>query len=108
MSAPRDLAEVRMRIDELDSEVVRLLAQRQELVRTAAGFKSDEQAVRAPDRVERVIAAVRDRAVTAGLAPEVAEAVWRAMIAAFIDLELHEHRRNTDMTAADPVPHQEP
>ncbi|MGW1990932.1 chorismate mutase [Embleya sp. NPDC001921] len=104
MSTPLDLTEVRTRIDELDCEVVRLLARRQELVRTAAGFKSDEQAVRAPDRVERVIAAVRDRAVTAGLAPEVAEAVWRAMIAAFIDLELHEHRRNTEVAAADPVP----
>ncbi|MFE3002613.1 chorismate mutase [Nocardia sp. NPDC059246] len=91
MSAPRSLAEVRTRIDVLDGDLIRLLAERQELVRAAATFKADEQAVRAPDRVERVVALARERADAAGLAPAVAEAVWRAMIGAFIDLELDEH-----------------
>lgn len=85
------LDEVRARIDGIDGELVRLLAERQGLVRAAAAFKTDEQAVRAPDRVERVVALARRRAADAGLAPEVAEAVWRAMIAAFIELELAEH-----------------
>jgi isochorismate pyruvate lyase len=85
------LDEVRARIDRIDGELVRLLAERQGLVRSAAAFKADEQAVRAPDRVERVVALARRRAADAGLAPEVAEAVWRSMIAAFIDLELAEH-----------------
>ncbi|MFD0205711.1 MULTISPECIES: chorismate mutase [Saccharothrix] len=88
---PTSLAEVRERIDVIDSELVRLLAQRQGLVRAAAAFKSDDQAVRAPDRVARVIASVRDRAVDAGLEPAVAEAVWRAMIDAFIEVELAQH-----------------
>jgi isochorismate pyruvate lyase len=85
------LAEVRARIDDIDDELVRLLAERQRLVRAAAAFKADEQAVRAPDRVEQVVALARRRAAGADLAPEVAEAVWRSMIAAFIDLELAEH-----------------
>ncbi|MEU6579470.1 chorismate mutase [Nocardia sp. NPDC046763] len=91
MSAPRSLAEVRTRIDVLDGDLIRLLAERQELVRAAATFKADEQAVRAPDRVERIVTLARERADAAGLAPAVAEAVWRAMIGAFIDLELDEH-----------------
>lgn len=91
--APRSLAEVRDRIDGIDAELVALLTRRQALVQAAAAFKTDEQAVRAPDRVEKVIAAVRERAEAAGLAPEVAEAVWRAMIGAFIALELTEHQR---------------
>jgi isochorismate pyruvate lyase len=88
---PASLDEIRDRIDALDAEVVRLLARREELVRAAAGFKKDEQAVRAPDRVERVVAAARAEAERAGLSPQVAEAVWRAMIAAFVDLELTAH-----------------
>lgn len=88
---PASLAEVRARIDVIDSELVRLLAQRQGLVRAAASFKSDDQAVRAPDRVAQVVASVRERARDAGLEPAVAEAVWRAMIGAFIELELAEH-----------------
>ncbi|MFC4906072.1 chorismate mutase [Actinomadura gamaensis] len=89
---PRSLDEVRARIDALDGELVRLLAERQRLVEAAAAFKTDEQAVRAPDRVERVVANARRRAEAANLSPAVAESVWRAMIAAFIDLELDEHR----------------
>ncbi|APA95795.1 chorismate mutase [Nocardia seriolae] len=91
MSAPQTLAEVRTGIDELDGELIRLLASRQELVRAAATFKSDEQAVRAPDRVEQVVALARTRAAAEGLEPTVAEAVWRAMSSAFIALELTEH-----------------
>ncbi|MFG2292494.1 chorismate mutase [Streptomyces sp. NPDC048603] len=89
------LNEVRTGIDAIDAELVGLLARRQTLVRAAAGFKKDEDAVRAPDRVERVVAAARAKAEAEGLAPEVAEAVWRAMITAFIDLELTEHRATT-------------
>ncbi|MFJ8583709.1 chorismate mutase [Streptomyces sp. NPDC093595] len=94
MSEPQSLAEVRAHIDALDTELTALLARRQELVRRAAGFKTDEATVRAPGRVEHVVAAARARAEAAGLAPEVAEAVWRAMIAAFIDLELAEFSRD--------------
>jgi isochorismate pyruvate lyase len=89
------LADVRSRIDDLDTQLVALLAARQKLVEAAAGFKRDEHAVRAPDRVEQVVSAVRAKATTAGLDPTVAETVWRAMIAAFIDLELARHREAT-------------
>ncbi|GAB2651307.1 chorismate mutase [Nocardia goodfellowii] len=95
MSVPQSLAEVRARIDALDGDLIRLLAERQALVRAAATFKTDQRAVRAPDRVERVVALARERATESGLAPEVAEAVWRAMIGAFVELELTEHAELT-------------
>jgi isochorismate pyruvate lyase len=91
MPDPRSLEEVRARIDDIDADLIRLLAERQSVVRTAAAFKADEQAVRAPARVAQVIAKARERAVTAGLDPAVAESVWRAMTDAFIRLEMAEH-----------------
>lgn len=100
MSDPHTLDEVRTRIDAIDGELVRLLADRQALVRVAATFKSDHRAVGAPERVERVVALARERAAAAGLAPEVAEAVWRAMIGAFIELELTEHAELHPTTTA--------
>jgi isochorismate pyruvate lyase len=95
-SDPTSLADVRARIDAVDTDLVRLLAHRESLVRAAAAFKADADAVRAPDRVQQVIAAVRERAAAAGLCPAVAEAVWRAMITAFVDLELDQHARTGD------------
>ncbi|MFC9893026.1 chorismate mutase [Nocardia sp. NPDC127579] len=100
MSDLHSLDDVRARIDTLDGDLIRLLADRQALVRVAATFKTDQQAVRAPDRVERVVALARERATSAGLAPEVAEAVWRAMIGAFIELELTEHATLARTTTA--------
>lgn len=88
----RTLADVRRKIDALDADLVRRLAERERLVRAAAAFKTDEQAVRAPGRVEEVIGKVRALAAEAGGSPEVVERVYRAMIGAFIELELTEHR----------------
>lgn len=82
-----DLAEVRRGIDGIDEQIVTLLARRQRHVERAAGFKSSEDAVRAPDRVEQVIARVRAVAAACEANPDVVEATYRAMIEAFIDLE---------------------
>ncbi|MET7709860.1 chorismate mutase [Micromonospora sp. NPDC005413] len=90
------LTDIRARIDELDGELVGLLARREALVRRAAPLKSDQQAVRAPDRVAQVVARVRALANEAGADPDLIERIYRGMIQAFIDMETDEHRRLTD------------
>ncbi|GAA4872295.1 chorismate mutase [Actinomycetospora straminea] len=90
------LDEVRAAIDRIDDQIVVLLAQRQEQVRAAAAFKSDDAAVRAPARRAAVIARLRQRAEEEGVHPDVVAATYTAMIDAFIALELgvlhaHEH-----------------
>ncbi|MEV4498133.1 chorismate mutase [Micromonospora arborensis] len=89
------LTEIRARIDELDGELVGLLARREALVRRAAPLKGDRQAVRAPDRVAQVVARVRALANEAGADPNLVERIYRGMIQAFIDLETDEHQRLT-------------
>ena len=81
------LDEVRANIDRLDRGIVRLMAERGGFVLQAARFKATEAEVAAPDRVEQVIGKVRALAADAGLEPQVAEAAYRAMIAAFIEAE---------------------
>lgn len=99
------IEDVREQIDSLDRHIVELIAERQRWVVAAGALKTDESAVRAPARVEQVIAKVRGLAKDAGASPEVVESTYRAMIAAFIDLELHHHRiglpaeRHTDELA---------
>lgn len=86
------LADVRRRIDDLDRDVVRLLAHRGLLVAEAGRLKADAAAVRAPDRVEQVVTRVRGLATELGADPVVVERTYRAMIGAFIELELGVHR----------------
>ncbi len=85
------LDEVRHNIDRLDQHIVALLAERGQYVSQAARFKKDADGVKAPQRVEQVIAKVRDLSHALGANPDVTEQVYRAMIAAFIRQELAEH-----------------
>jgi isochorismate pyruvate lyase len=93
--ATPDLAGIRAAIDELDGEMVGLLARREQLVRRAAPLKGDQQSVRAPERVAQVVARVRALAGEAGADPDLVERIYRGMIQAFIDMESTEHRRLT-------------
>ncbi|QIE90321.1 chorismate mutase [Pseudomonas nitroreducens] len=85
------IEQAREQIDRLDQSIVHLLAERGAYVRQAARFKKDSDAVRAPQRVEQVIAKVTALARESGAPIEVVEQVYRAMIEAFIQAELAEH-----------------
>lgn len=83
-----ELEEIRQAIDDKDSRIIRLLAERAELVAAAAVLKISEQGVRDPGRVEEVISNVRNKAREAGLDPELAEQTYRTIINGFIQNEL--------------------
>jgi isochorismate pyruvate lyase len=87
---PDSLTRVRAEIDQVDDELVAILARREQLVRRAGELKSDESAVRAPERVEQVIAGVRRRAAAHGADADIVERVYRTMIDCNIDLELRQ------------------
>jgi len=87
------LEEVRSEIDRIDRAIVGLLAERGGFVKQAAYFKKSSADVRAPQRVEQVINKVVELSKELGADPVVTEAVYRAMINAFIEAELAEHAR---------------
>jgi isochorismate pyruvate lyase len=77
------LREVRSNIDRIDHDILALMAERGSFVHEAARFKPDPASVDDPHRVEQIIAKIRDLAPQNQLSPDVAEATYRAMIAAF-------------------------
>jgi chorismate mutase len=77
------LAEVRDNIDRIDHVIVRLLADRQSFVHEAGRFKANPQSVDDPVRVAQIIEKLRGVAVQDHVSPDVVEATYRAMIAAF-------------------------
>lgn len=81
------LDQIRSHIDQIDSQLVALIAQRGAYVQQAATFKRNLQEVAAPQRVEQVIAKVKQLALKHQADPQVIEATWRAMIGAFINAE---------------------
>lgn len=85
------LSEVRAHIDQLDDQIVALLALREQQVKQAAAYKTNEASVRASDRRTQMMQRLEGRAVQEGVNPEIVERVYTAMVDAFIDLELREH-----------------
>ncbi len=95
------LAEVRERIDALDVQIVKLLAERGRYVRDAARFKRDAFQVSAPQRQQQVFDKVRRLAEQEGAYPEVVEACYRAMVADFIAREQRDHAQMVPVGEAD-------
>jgi isochorismate pyruvate lyase len=91
IQACHSIEDVRGHIDRIDRLIVTLLAERGGYVKQAAQFKKTTDDVKAPQRVEQVIAKVRALSLELGANPRVTEQVYRAMIAGFIDAELAEH-----------------
>lgn len=87
----KSIEEVRSNIDLIDHQIVRLLAERGDYVKQAAGFKKTTDDVKAPKRVEQVISKVTSLAKELGANHAVAEQVYRAMISGFIAAELSEY-----------------
>ena len=85
--------EVRNNINNIDEQIVQLIAQRGEFVKQAAKFKKDSDAVKAPKRVEEVINKVKDLAKIAAVNEELVENVYRTMIDSFIKLEMKEFEK---------------
>ncbi len=89
----KDMNEVRENIDRIDSEIVKLISLRSRFVSQAAGFKKTKEDVKAPKRVEEVIARVRTLADFEGIDPDIVENVYRTMISCFINYEMKELRK---------------
>ncbi|MEK0156961.1 chorismate mutase [Arthrobacter oryzae] len=85
------LAAVRVAVDEVDEQIVTLIARRERLIRISGTLKGDDAEVRAPDRVEKVIEHVRAAAEKKDIDPDIVEKTYRAMITAFIELEMKVH-----------------
>jgi isochorismate pyruvate lyase len=93
----KNIREVRNNINNIDEQIVKLIALRGSFVKQAAKFKKDSDSVKAPTRVEEVISKVKNLAKITGANEEVVENVYRTMIDSFINLEMKELESSTIM-----------
>lgn len=89
--------EVRAQIDRIDREIVALLAERGLYMKQAAQFKKTSDDEKAPQRVEQVLMKVKTMALEQGANQIITEQVYRAMIAAFIEVELAEYAAGREL-----------
>jgi isochorismate pyruvate lyase len=75
------LADLRAVIDRIDRDIVALLAERVRCLDEVIAVKvRDNLPAAIPERIEGVVANVRGEAESAGMSPDLAEALWRRLI----------------------------
>ena len=79
---------VRAEIDDLDEQLIDLVAERFGYVDRAWQLKNNPDEATVPWRINEVIEKVRARAIDRGIPPQLAEALWRQMIGWFIEYEM--------------------
>lgn len=96
MTLPTDvqsLEQVRAALDQLDRQIVALLAQRGQLVCQAAKFKQSLDEIHSAARADQTLAKVRLMSQEVAANPGVVQQVYRKILAAFSILEQDEFRR---------------
>lgn len=83
-----NMTEIRMEIDEIDHQVIRLIGQRFEYVKAASKFKTSEMGVKAPERFKAMLLQRREWATEEGLNPEAIEKMYTDLVNHFIEEEL--------------------
>ncbi|WP_244644196.1 chorismate mutase [Azorhizobium oxalatiphilum] len=87
-AAWRVLKEARVEIDTIDAQIVDLLAARFAVVERVLELKKEAGLpALLQDRVDDVVARVRERAVSSDAPPELVEALWRFLIQWTIEYE---------------------
>jgi len=91
MLDPKDckgMDDIREAIDNIDENIVKLIAKRSKYVNRAADFKKDEKEVRDSKRVAKVIESKKELALKYEVYPELIGILYKNMIDFFISKEM--------------------
>ena len=88
----KSLEEVRKHIDQLDDQIVELIAARNAYVKQAANFKHSIEEIKANERMEAVMDRVRYKAMEFGVSPNLLTKLYTIMIDAMVESEISEFR----------------
>ena len=89
------LQEVRDEIDALDDKIVELIGARNSYIKQAARFKNTTEEVKAPERINEIIAKVRHKALTMGMSANLLEEIYTIMINEMVESEIAEFRNSS-------------
>jgi len=86
----QNMDDIRFEIDAIDKELISLISKRAGYVNKAAEFKKSEKDVKAPQRVEKMLAQRKIWAAEKNINPIFIEKIFSDMVSYFINKEMQE------------------
>jgi len=86
----KNMDDIRLEIDTIDKELISLISRRAKYVNKAADFKKSETDVKAPKRVEQMLAQRKIWAEEQNINPSFIEKLFSDMVNYFINKEMQE------------------
>ena len=83
----KNMDELRKELDLLDNELIKLVSKRFKFIEQAAIIKDDISKIRDNERIESIIARLRNLAEINDISPDIVEKLWRYIIELSIELE---------------------
>ena len=83
----KNMDELRKELDLLDNELIKLVSKRFKFIEQAAIIKDDISKIRDNERIETIIARLRNLAEINDISPDIVEKLWRYIIELSIELE---------------------
>ena len=89
----KTMKELRREIDQLDKELISILAKRQKCIENAALIKKERNLIVDKVRIEEVISNIKKLSLSSGLSELISEPLWRKLIELSIEHEFKEFER---------------
>ncbi|HHH19831.1 MAG TPA: chorismate mutase [Campylobacterales bacterium] len=84
------LDEARVEIDQLDSQIVELIAKRNAYIKQIAHFKTSIEEIKSEERISAVISRARAKAIELDLSPNLINDIYIRMIDEMVESEVAE------------------
>ena len=92
MKKCNSLEEVRSEIDNIDTQIVELIAKRNDYIKQAASFKESVEEVKSEERIDYIMQRVRQKAIELNMNPNMIEELFKIMINEMVEIEIAEFR----------------
>ena len=83
----KKLSSLRFKLDKLDSELLKLIKKRSNLVKDVLNIKIYKKEIIDQKRIDFILKKIKKRSIQLKIDPKITKRIWKNMIWAFIDYE---------------------
>ena len=90
----KELGKIRLELDKLDNSFIKLIKKRTNLVKKVLALKEKKSQIVDKKRINLILKNIKKKSIKNNIDPIVTKKIWKNMIAAYIDFERRNFKKN--------------